>query len=113
MNDENIRNDLKEIVKKLDRIEKLNDKILFTLTIISPDWIPTLCAIPFKETATTTTPDKEEETDNCFAKLSVSGDSVHPHSFSNWVLPDVLINEEVYNFTRNIGSVIPNGNSIK
>lgn len=34
MNDENIQNDLKEIVKKLDRIRKLNDDIRFVLIII-------------------------------------------------------------------------------
>lgn len=34
MNDENIHNDLKEIVKKLDRIRKLNDDIRTLLIII-------------------------------------------------------------------------------
>ncbi len=34
MNDENIQNQLKEIVKKLDRIRKLNDDIRFILIII-------------------------------------------------------------------------------
>lgn len=34
MNDENIRDELKEIVKKLDRIRKLNDDIRFLLILI-------------------------------------------------------------------------------
>jgi len=34
MRDQNIRNDLKEIVKKLDRISKVNDNIQTLLIII-------------------------------------------------------------------------------
>jgi len=34
MSEENIQNELKEIVKKLDRIRKLNDDIRFILMII-------------------------------------------------------------------------------
>lgn len=34
MNDENLKNELKEIVKKLDRIRKLNDNIRFLLILI-------------------------------------------------------------------------------
>lgn len=34
MNDENIREEIKEIGKKLDRIVKLNNNILTSLTII-------------------------------------------------------------------------------
>jgi hypothetical protein len=34
MNDESIQNELKEIIKKLDRIRKLNDDIRFVLIII-------------------------------------------------------------------------------
>ncbi len=43
MNDENTQNQLKEIVKKLDRIRKLNDDIRFILIII----VFTLISIAF------------------------------------------------------------------